>query len=78
MEWTIKHPDKWGSISGLTERSRLFCAASDRGEYAVQQQNGKFAIHLDGVAITGFKYKSAVQAMQKASRHDEQLADLMG
>ena len=77
MKWSIKNrvseecaPSPYGS-------SRLFSASSDRGEYVIQQQSGKFAIYLDGVPLTGYIYKSAVQAMHKAGKYDKQLANLM-
>ena len=77
MKWAIKNRVPEECAPSPCDSSRLFRASSDRGEYDIQQQSGKFAIHLDGVPLTGYIYKNAVQAMRKAGKYDKQLADLM-
>ena len=77
MKWERKVPEAKKDTPAV-ESAEAFCASSDRGEYSVEHGvNDKFAVHLDGLALTGFTFRSAVEAMQHAGGYDEDLTGLL-
>ena len=77
MKWEVRQPINWRSMPGITESRRLLCATSKQGEYTILGSDGKFAIYLDQVALTGYTFDSAVLAMHGAKKYNKELRDLV-
>ena len=66
MKWEIRQPKHWQSIPGMYDHSRVFCASNEQGEYSIHQFSNKFAIYLDGVAVTGSTYSDVTAAIEES------------
>ena len=74
LDFVVRVPKAWEA--GVPENEvKTFCSDSIYGEYAIQRgSNGRFAVLLDGVPLTGFAFQDAVQAMSRANLFEHELA----
>lgn len=89
MEWSTKTPEHCAKIwppvdpilamdaasRGLPDVEQSgWCAESTRGEFAVINHDGKFAIYLNGLLMVAPKYDDVGNAMKRAEELDQQLS----